>query len=152
MTIQRLAFHWGLALSILSISCGPAPQRPEQARQAIQAVLDTQTEAWNRGDLESFMAGYWNSSELTFFSGNTATSSWERTLQRYRLRYQGEGREMGRLRFEDVRVEILAADAAFVRGRFRLELSSGERPTGLFTLIVKRFEEGWRIVHDHTSS
>ncbi len=60
---------------------------------AVKEVLLRQVDAWNRHDLEGFMAGYWNSPELTFFSGTDQTSGWQPTLERYRKRYQGEGRE-----------------------------------------------------------
>jgi beta-aspartyl-peptidase (threonine type) len=117
----------------------------------IRTVLDAQVAAWNKGDLEGFMAGYWSSPELTFVSGGNRTQGWQGTLERYRKRYQAEGQEMGKLTFSDLEVELLGADAAFVRGRFQLERSK-DRPTGLFTLVFRKFPEGWRIIHDHTSS
>jgi beta-aspartyl-peptidase (threonine type) len=118
---------------------------------AVRKVLDDQVTAWNRGDLEGFMAGYWKSDRLTFFSGNNKTAGWQATLDRYRKRYQSGGKAMGRLAFEDLTVEMLGGEAALVRGRFRLRIGD-ETPTGLFTLILRRFPDGWRIVHDHTSS
>ena len=73
----------------------------------VQQVLEEQQAAWNRHDLEAFMAGYWNSPELTFF-GAKRTSGWQATLDRYRMTYQGAGREMGNLEFSDLKVEQLA--------------------------------------------
>ena len=119
--------------------------------EAIRKVLDDQVKAWNRGDLESFMAGYWKSEKLTFFSGNQRTAGWQATLDRYRKRYQADGKDMGKLAFADLAVEMLGRDAALVRGRFRLQIGN-ETSTGLFTLILRRLPDGWRIVHDHTSS
>jgi uncharacterized protein (TIGR02246 family) len=116
----------------------------------IQQVLQQQQAAWNRHDLEAFMSGYWNSPELTFFS-TKRTSGWQATLERYRKTYQGEGREMGKLEFSDLKIEALAPDAAFVRGSWKLTLADGKTPHGWFTLVFRRFPEGWRIVHDHTS-
>jgi ketosteroid isomerase-like protein len=113
-------------------------------------VLDRQVEAWNRRDLEGFMEGYWNSPDLTFYSSATSVSGWKTTLGRYQERYQGEGREMGRLEFSDLKIEMLGPNAAFVRGRWRLEMTSGEQG-GLYTLTFRKFEDGWKIVHDHTS-
>ena len=69
---------------------------------------------------------------------------------RYQKRYQADGKEMGRLTFSDLEVQVLGPDAAMVRGRWKLALKA-ENPEGLFTLIVKKLPEGWRIVHDHTS-
>lgn len=119
---------------------------------AIRGVLDGQVTAWNRHDLEGFMAGYWKSPALTFFSGGTVTQGWEPTLERYRQRYQSAGTEMGTLDFSDLTVQMLGKDAAFVRGRFHLKMTSGKDSSGIFTLIFRRFPQGWKIVHDHTSS
>jgi len=119
---------------------------------SVQHVLRLQQQAWNRQDLEAFMTGYWNSSELTFFSAAKVTSGWQPTLQRYRQTYQGEEKDMGRLEFSDVKIEALGKNAAFVRGRWNLTMANGKTPHGLFTLIFRRFPDGWKIVHDHTSA
>jgi beta-aspartyl-peptidase (threonine type) len=115
-------------------------------------VLDAQVEAWNRGDLEGFMATYWRSPDLVFCSGSTVTRGWDETLARYRKRYQSEGREMGRLRFDGLEVIPLGEDAALARGAWRLHMADGNEPHGLFTLLLRRKAGAWRIVHDHTSS
>lgn len=133
--------------------CAGARQKsaPEPAVTEIHRVLDRQIEAWNRGDLEGFMQGYWKSSDLTFYSGGTTVSGWEETLGRYRNRYQSAGNEMGKLEFLDLKIELLGPRAAFVRGRFHLKMSSGESG-GLFTLTLRKFAGGWKIIHDHTST
>jgi beta-aspartyl-peptidase (threonine type) len=130
---------------------GRTLQRKARDVQAIKAVLDSQVAAWNQRNLERYMEGYWNSPDLTFYSGGIETTGWRATLERYRGRYQGEGKEMGRLTFSDVKIDILGPQSAFVRGRWHLKLSSGDIG-GLFTLIFRRFREGWRIVHDHTGA
>ena len=122
------------------------------ARSAIGRVLQTQQDAWNRQDLESFMAGYWNSPDLTFFSGASIASGWQGALERYRKTYQGAGKEMGKLEFSELRIESLGKDSAFVRGAWHLTMSDGKTPHGLFTLIFRRFPDGWKIIHDHTSA
>jgi ketosteroid isomerase-like protein len=121
-------------------------------KSAVQQVLHTQQEAWNRHDLEAFLAGYWNSPALTFFSGAHETAGWQGALDRYRKAYQGEGQEMGKLEFSDLRIEPLGADAAFVRGAWHLTESDGKTPHGLFTLVFRKFPDGWKIIHDHTSA
>jgi uncharacterized protein (TIGR02246 family) len=118
---------------------------------AIRQVMQSQVDAWNRHDLEGFMAGYWNSPSLTFFSGAKQTAGWQATLERYRKNYQAGGAEMGKLEFQDLQVEMLGRDSAFVRGKFLLTRSNGKQPHGLFTLIFREFPEGWRIIHDHSS-
>jgi uncharacterized protein (TIGR02246 family) len=117
----------------------------------VKAVLDRQVKAWNRGDLEGFMTTYWNSPDLVFQSGADRTRGWQATLDRYRRKYQGEGKEMGRLRFDDLDVQVLGPDAAFARGRWHLVMKDGSEPNGLFTLFLRRIGGDWKIVHDHTS-
>ncbi len=119
---------------------------------AIRAVLKSQVDAWNRHDLEAFMAGYWHSPDLTFFSGGTEATGWDAAIERYRRSYQAPGKEMGTLSFSDLKVEMLGLDAAFVRGRYHLVLTNGKTPEGLFTLIWRKFPDGWHIIHDHSSS
>ena len=137
-----------LAVALASVAA--AAEGP--AAPAARSVLDAQVEAWNRGDLEGFMATYWRSPDLVFCSGSTVTKGWDETLARYRRRYQSEGREMGRLRFAGIEVIPLGEDAAFARGAWRLQMRDGKEPHGLFTLLLRRVDGAWRIVHDHTSS
>jgi len=123
-----------------------------QARSGIESVLKTQQEAWNNKDLDGFMKGYWNSPDLTFFSGVHIASGWQGALERYRKTYQSAGKEMGKLDFYDLRIEPLGPDSAFVRGAWHLTMTDGKTPHGLFTLVFHRFPEGWKIIHDHTSA
>jgi len=141
-----LAFVGALALP------GASSGSPADVGAAARAVLDAQVEAWNRGDLEGFMGGYWRSPDLVFCSGATVTKGWDETLARYRQRYQSEGHEMGRLRFDGIEVIPLGEDAALARGAWRLVRRDGKEPHGLFTLLLRRLDGAWRIVHDHTSS
>ncbi len=117
----------------------------------IRAVLDAQVAAWNRGDLEGYMAGYWRSPELEFYSGATITRGWQQTLDRYRQRYQSGGREMGTLTFSELRIEPIDGKNAFVTGRWQLAMKKGDSPSGLFTVLLRKFGDGWKIVHDHSS-
>lgn len=141
-----------LTLVVISPVFSAAKNSAEQAKSAVQQVLQRQQDAWNRHDLDGFMEGYWNSPELTFFSGAKETAGWQSTIERYRKTYQSEGREMGKLEFSDLRIEALGRDAAFVRGAWHLTMADGKTPHGLFTLIFRKFPEGWKIVHDHTSA
>jgi uncharacterized protein (TIGR02246 family) len=139
--MPRLA---GLTLVLIASSV-----RADDAAE-IKKVLDEQAVAWNKGDLVGFMKGYWKSKDLTFVSGKDVTRGWEPTLERYKKRYQADGKEMGKLTFSDVEVQILAPGVAMVTGKWELALSK-ETVGGRYTLILKKFDEGWRIVHDHTS-
>ena len=122
------------------------------AEPAVRQVLVEQQAAWNAHNLEKFMAGYWNSPDLTFFSGDNIAHGWQQALDRYRKSYQGENKEMGRLEFSELQIQVLAPDAALVRGRWHLTMSDGKTPHGLFTLVFRKFPEGWKIIHDHTSA
>ena len=120
--------------------------------RAVERVLHKQQEAWNRHDLEGFMRGYWHSPELTFFSGGTERNGWEATMERYLANYSSPGHEMGKLEFSGLRVEVLGQEAAFVRGAWKVTMSDGKTPHGLFTLVFRKFPDGWKIIHDHTSA
>src|SRR5580698_4588333 len=97
-----MAKRTGFAIAVLLIASVVAPaqnQNSSSVDSAVRAVLQTQVDAWNRHDLEQFMAGYWDSPDLTFFSGATETKGWQPTLDRYRQRYQSNGNAMGTLSF-----------------------------------------------------
>ncbi len=119
------------------------------AEETILEVLNLQKAAWNRGDIEGFMASYWKSDDLTFQSANTRTHGWREVFSRYKRNYTPGN--MGKLDFTDLAVRVLSADSAFVLGRFKLDIG-GDHREGVFTLILMRTEDGWRIIHDHTSS
>jgi uncharacterized protein (TIGR02246 family) len=129
----------------------PANNVRAREEEAIKQVLASQVEAWNHGDLEAFMKGYWRSPELTFFSGGSVARGWQAALERYQKNYQAAGKEMGSLEFQDLNVDLLGPQAAVITGKWHLTMSDGKTPHGLFTLIMKKTPAGWRIVHDHTS-
>jgi ketosteroid isomerase-like protein len=122
------------------------------AEAEIEHVLHAQQDSWNRHDLDAFMTGYWNSPDLTFFSGAKESRGWQATIDRYKATYTSPGHEMGKLDFSELRVEILGPESAFVRGVWQLTMSDGKTPHGRFTLIFRKFPEGWKIIHDHTSA
>ena len=149
-----LSFCW-FPIVILATgdrACAQAEAGYGNDAKAIERVLRKQQDAWNRHDLEGFMTGYWNSPDLTFFSGGKEHDGWQATIERYLATYASPGHEMGKLEFSALRVEVLGQDAAFVRGSWRLTMSDGKTPHGLFTLVFRKFPDGWKIVHDHTST
>lgn len=125
----------------------------EKSEKEIRAVLTGQQDAWNRDDLDGFMAGYWESEELRFASGDTVTTGYKATKERYQKRYKADGKEMGKLTFSEVTVEMVTAEYALVRGRWALKFEkSADEPHGLYTLTVKKFADGWKVTTDHTSA
>jgi ketosteroid isomerase-like protein len=146
---RTIAALFLVGLSFAAKAVGQSPAAVQTT--AIQKVMQSQVVAWNRHDLEGFMAGYWNSPTLTFFSGATETQGWKATLDRYRKKYQAADTEMGKLAMTDLQVEILGPQSGFVRGRWQLTLSNGKQPHGLFTVVFREFPDGWKIIHDHSS-
>lgn len=116
----------------------------------ITTLLAEQVTAWNRGDIEAFMKPYWNSEQLTFSSGGTTTRGFQATLERYKHRYPTVA-DMGVLEFTELEFLSLGSDSMQLLGTWRLSRTSGATVGGRFTLILRRFDEGWKIVHDHTS-
>lgn len=116
---------------------------------AVESTLRAQEEAWNRGDIDAFMDAYWNSELLTFSSGGKTTRGWTATMTRYRERYPTK-EKMGRLSFGELEVMPLGDSAALVLGQWNLERES-EPLSGNFSLVVRKFDGRWLIIHDHTS-
>ncbi len=139
-----------LAAALFALVGSASAQEAAVPADEIKKVLADQSAAWNRGDLDAFMAGYANTPELRFASGGTVTRGWQETLARYKQRYADRA-AMGALTFSDLDVTVLAPDAALVFGRWRLKNDRGE-PNGLFTLLFRKTGAGWRIVADHTSA
>ena len=128
----------------------PALDNLKQAdRTAILAVLTSQQNDWNKGDIRGFMSGYWNSSELTFAGTRGFTRGWQPVMARYEKTY-GDKAAMGTLDFQELELRSLGSDAVMVLGKWHLQRQAGD-VGGIFTLVFQRFPEGWRIVHDHTT-
>ena len=138
-----------LVLFLTSHAFAQSPKEVSKIKTDIVAVMNEQAAAWNRGDIDAFMRGYWNSKDLVFVSGDGVTYGWQPTLDRYKKNYNSK-EKMGSLKFSDLQIDVLSKDAAVVLGSWALT-RSGDNPKGKFTLIFKRFSDGWRIVHDHTS-
>ena len=127
----------------------PADERKAD-REAISAVLSAQQAAWNRGDVDVFLVGYWHSPELTFSGSSGMTRGWDGVLARYKKNYPDRG-AMGQLDFSELEFGFLGADAALVLGRWHLKRDKDD-VGGVFTLVWQRFPDGWKIIHDHTSA
>lgn len=144
-----------LLLAIISLSVQAQSSVKSNKRQtpiiaAIRAVLDAQRDAWNRGDIEGYMDGYARSEDTVFVSGDNVTRGWKTVLDRYQKNYNTR-EKMGTLTFSDLDITLVGNEAAIVLGRWHLK-RAGDEPHGRFTLIFRRTKQGWRIVHDHTSS
>ncbi|MCL6480138.1 MAG: DUF4198 domain-containing protein [Firmicutes bacterium] len=146
---------WESAFSTYTFEVLPAGENAagtdasEDPTEAVRALLEMQVEAWNRGDLDGFMLGYWNSPALTFVGAQGITRGWVAVRDRFVLGYP-DRRRMGRLTFSGLEMTVLHPSAVLVLGRWQLARET-DNPGGVFTLVVRKLAEGWRIVHDHTS-
>jgi ketosteroid isomerase-like protein len=116
----------------------------------IRDLLRAQQEAWNRGDIDSFMNGYAHAETTIFVSGDEVMRGWQTVRDRYLKKY-GDRATMGTLTFSNLEIEPLGEDSAVALGRWELK-RAGDNPHGRFTLILRKTPEGWHIVHDHTSA
>src|ERR1700704_3198566 len=143
--------HLVSGLLAIVILIGPSSLfAAEDADTGIQAVLNAQQEAWNRGDIDAFMNGYWRSEETVFVSGDEVTRGWQKVLDRYKKKYSDRAK-MGTLTFSNLEITPLSTDSAVALGAWKLKREQ-DQPHGRFTLIFRRFPDGWKIMHDHTSA
>ncbi len=138
-----------ICLALASRSSIASPPSPSDEAQ-IRAVLDMQTAAWNRGDIDTFMSSYWKSEQTEFLGANGIAHGWQAVLDRYHRSYP-DRKTMGTVSFSDLEIHLTCADAAYVVGKFHLVRES-DQPSGVFSLDFRKFPEGWRIVLDHTTA
>jgi len=134
---------------LLLVCVVPRARLFSQTETAVESVLVRQADAWNRGDIRGYMEGYWKSDSLLFTSGGAVRRGWDSTLAKYLRSYRTRA-EMGTLSFSGLEIRILSQEAAWVFGRWEL-VRAQDRPSGVFTLILRKFPGGWKIIHDHTS-
>jgi ketosteroid isomerase-like protein len=138
-------------LSMASFSSRSAAAPPQSDGAAtILTLLNDQTAAWNRGDIEGFMNGYWNSNQTEFVSSDGVSRGWQALLERYRHTYP-DRKAMGHLTFSDLEIRVECSTAAYAIGAYHLQREN-DSPSGVFTLNFRKFPEGWRIVVDHTTA
>ena len=142
----RSICFWGYTFLVVSlVGCTTISSEEE-----IRDVLQMQQAAWNAGDIETFMQGYLNSDSLRFVGSGGEVRGWQSTLERYYKAYPDQ-QSMGTLSFELREIRMLGSRHAMIFGAYTLDLDN-DQPSGLFTLIARRTEDGWRIIHDHTSA
>jgi len=140
-------------LPLLLAACVSKPDSRKDTDQMvrdIRAVMDAQQAAWNRGDIESFMDGYERTETTTFVSGGEITRGWQTVLDRYKQRYSSP-EKMGMLSFSELDIQPIGPSYALADGRWQLS-RAGDAPHGRFTLLFRQTSNGWRIIHDTTTS
>ena len=121
----------------------------QRDRAAIEAVLSAQQKAWNDGNVDAFLEGYWRSEELTFSGSQGISRGFKAVRERYQKSYP-DRQAMGKLDFSGLEIRLMGSDAALVLGHWHLTRDKGDIG-GVFSLVFQRFPDGWRIIHDHTS-
>ena len=149
--------RWAALLLVAIIPLSVAAQNPTAPNKregtiiaSVRAVLEAQSQAWNRGDIEGFMDGYERSPDTVFVSGDSVARGWQTVLDRYKKRYDTRDK-MGTLSFSDLEVTLLSKDAALALCSWRLKRANDE-PHGKSSLLLRRTKRGWKIVHDHSSA
>ncbi|HEX3762529.1 MAG TPA: DUF4440 domain-containing protein [Kofleriaceae bacterium] len=154
---MRLPAH-AIGLAVLAAiwgGCATAPPHVARLeptdRAAITAVIDRQVAGWNRGDLAAYMDGYARTPALVFTSGGNIRRGWQDAFDHFQARYATDPKAMGTLVFQIDSIEPVGADGAVVLGHWDLT-GTAHAGRGVFTLVLERRPEGWRVIHDHTST
>lgn len=137
-------------LGYLIISTLSVFSQTNDDKELILKNLYTSQEGWNEGNWEKYMSGYKNSDSIRFVGGGNCTYGWETVLTRYKKAYPDKT-AMGILSFSEINVNILSDKFSLVLGKWSLRREK-DNPWGLFTLIFEKTKEGWKIIHDHSSS
>ena len=145
----RAAAQAAVASREVSKDDKPATVPADSIRTEIESILSAQEEAWNQGDIEAYMEHYWKSEDLTFSSEGKTTRGWNATLSRYQERYP-TAEKMGRLTLDGLEITPLGDTAALVLGKWNVERKE-DSMSGNFSLVVRKIEDRWLIVHDHSS-
>jgi uncharacterized protein (TIGR02246 family) len=143
----------GLALSFAIAACcrAPAPAADAAAEKAaIRQVVAGMEASWNRGDFKGYMAAFRNP-DVVFVSKGRFQRGWQGTLDHYQRDYGGDPARRGRLHFWDLRIQLLAPDAAQLVGRYRLE-GGGKPQDGINTRLFRKVDGHWVIALNHVSS
>ncbi|TKC01088.1 DUF4440 domain-containing protein [Pedobacter cryophilus] len=115
----------------------------------IKNLLEQQRSGWNKGDMEAYMQGYWKSDSLLFVARSGPDYGWQKTLESYKKFYPDKA-SMGFLTFDIKEIKMIDKTHAFVLGAWNIKKEKDEAK-GFFTLIVQKFESGWKVIVDHSS-
>jgi ketosteroid isomerase-like protein len=139
-----------LVAAFLALLAFPAAANPAADRSQILSTIHRMEAAWNRGDFEGYMSGFKNP-DVVFVSGGKFQDGWQGTLDHYVRDYGGAPERRGRLHFYNMKVDLLAPDAAMLVGQYRLE--RGTRVTeGINTRLFRKVRGRWLITMNHVSA
>lgn len=150
--VTIVAFSVVLALSAVSGTVAAMPASESASRDAIIKVIDMQKNAWNSGDLDTFLTGYYESPDTSYTSGGQEYWGYDALRQKYTKSYGTSRDTMGTLEFSELKVIDVGKDSAYCVGHWHLERKEKQPLEGVFTLVLKNTSAGWKIIHDHTTS
>ena len=147
------------ALTGLALLSTPAlaQSSSDETRKGVETSLQESVQFWNAGDLAGFMKGYWDSPDMTFTSGGKLIRGHDALEKRYATTYGSKTKAMGQLKFDHIEISPLGDEHALALGQWHLVLTGKPKPGkpnqlgGVFSLVLKKTADGWKIVHDHTS-
>jgi beta-aspartyl-peptidase (threonine type) len=149
--VALMVIFMGLSAGFMrTLNLNGASDERESDRAALTRILEDQQNNWNQGNVNAFLGGYWHSPDLTFSGSGGIARGWDGVLARYKKNYPDRA-SMGQLDFSGLEFHFLGSDAALVLGHWHLARERGDIG-GVFSLVWQRFPEGWRIIHDHTST
>ena len=133
------------SIILIAGTCSAQSNEEKQVRQ----LLNDQIQAWNLGDIDSFMKTYWKSDSLMFIGKNGVTYGWTNTLNNYKKNYP-DTTAMGKLSFDIVSIKRLSFQYFHVVGKWHLQRTIGDL-SGHYTLLIKKIKDRWVIIADHSS-
>jgi ketosteroid isomerase-like protein len=146
---MKLLFYIFCAFVLSACNTNQHKQEHATSIGSIQRVMDEQQDAWNRGDIEGFMEGYWPSDSLRFIGKRGITYGWQATLETYKKSYPGS-EAMGKLQFTNLTMEMTGDSSAYVIGKWQL-FRTADTLSGHYSLLWKNHNGQWLIVADHSS-
>lgn len=147
---MKSSFNWILILLLTAAACTTGNNKTTETEiEEIKSVLALQVEAWNRGDIDTYMQGYWQSDSLIFTGGKNLTKGWKQAKERYEKSYPNQA-AMGTLNFSELEVRLTSEKSAFATGRWLLSFDTNS-VDGRFTLVWQKKKNQWVIMADHSS-
>jgi len=139
----------GVIILIITIANTNKARAQTADERAVRQLLSKQTEAWNKGNTDSFMHGYWQSDSLVFIGKSGPKYGYKTTLENYKKSYPDTA-AMGKLKFDLLQMKRLSSEYYFVIGKWHLQRTAGDLE-GHFTLLFRKIKNSWVIIADHSS-